>query len=108
MDAFEQVLGEDASSSTMLSRFIKLSSARCPSFELDLSDCELEALRYLGRGEDATCGTCKRSDCAGIVPESCPTQNELPSNLWDNTECELFHLCRCRSSSASSSPSLIL
>lgn len=86
MSALEEVLGEDSFSSTMLDRFIELSTASCPRIEM--SECELDALRYLGGGKESTCGVCNRADCAGIVPEKCQTQGKHPKNLWDNTEME--------------------
>ena len=87
MDALEQVLGEDALSSSMLDRFVMLSTARCPSIQL--SECELDALRFLGGGEEATCGVCnKTSYYSGIVPEKCSFNSDLPNDLWDNTDSE--------------------
>mmetsp|Transcript_17970 Transcript_17970/g.32529 ORF Transcript_17970/g.32529 Transcript_17970/m.32529 type:complete len:631 (-) Transcript_17970:1364-3256(-) len=86
MDAIEEILGEDASSSTMLDRFVVLSTARCPKIEL--TECELDALRFFGGGEEATCGACNTTGYVGIVPEKCPFQSDLPNNLWDNTDME--------------------
>lgn len=86
MDAFEQVLGENAQSSTMLQRFIRLSTAQCP--KIDLSDCQLEGLRYLAGGEEATCGICNSTDYPGIIPTECPFKPDLPKNLWQNTDGE--------------------
>jgi len=86
MDALESVLGERATSSAMLERFVMLSTARCP--KIKLTECELDALRYLGGGRDATCGICSNTDYSGIVPEKCPFQSDWPDNLWDNTEME--------------------
>ena len=86
MDAFEQVLGENAQSSTMLQRFIRLSTAQCP--KIDLSECQLEGLRYLAGGEEATCGICNSTDYPGIVPTECPFKPDLPKNLWQNTDSE--------------------
>jgi hypothetical protein len=83
MDALEQVLGEDATSSAMLDRFVMLSTARCP--EIRLTECELDALRFLGGGEEATCGLCNNTNNEGIVPEQCPFHSDLPNNLWANT-----------------------
>ena len=83
MDAFEQVLGEGSTSSSMLQRFIQLSTARCP--KLGLTECELDGLRFLGGGEQATCGVCN-STYADIVPEKCPFQSDLPNDLWHNTD----------------------
>eukprot|EP00984_Skeletonema_dohrnii_P010400 scaffold4049_cov100-Skeletonema_dohrnii-CCMP3373.AAC.1 len=88
LDAFEQVLGENAQSSTMLQRFIRLSTAQCP--KIDLSECQLEGLRYLAGGEEATCGICNSSDSdyPGIIPTECPFKPDLPKNLWQNTDVE--------------------
>jgi len=86
MDALEKVLGEDAASSTMLERFVQLSTARCP--KIDLTECELDALRFLGVGEEAICGKCNSTEYIGIVPEKCPFQSDFPNNLWDNTYLE--------------------
>ena len=87
MDTIEKVLGEGATSSAMLDRFVRLSTAQCPAIEL--SECELEALRFLGGGEEATCGLEVDPSCSnynGIVPEKCPFISDLPNDLWDNTE----------------------
>ena len=84
MDALEQVLGEDTGSSTMLQRFVQLSTAQCPS--IDLTECELDALRFLGGGRQATCGVCKSTVYSGIVPEKCSSLGHLPNNLWHNTD----------------------
>ena len=86
MDALEQVLGEDAMSSNMLDRFVMLSTARCPSIQL--TECELDALRFIGGGEEATCGVCNSTSYSGIVPEKCSFNSDLPNNLWDNTDSE--------------------
>mmetsp|Transcript_28669 Transcript_28669/g.52984 ORF Transcript_28669/g.52984 Transcript_28669/m.52984 type:complete len:542 (+) Transcript_28669:127-1752(+) len=83
MDALEQVLGEDATSSTTMQRFVMLSTAICP--KLELTECELDALRFLGGGEEATCGVCN-STYTGIIPETCSFQSDLPNNLWHNTD----------------------
>ena len=90
-DDLEQVLGEDASSSTMLDRFVLLSTARCPTIEL--TECEIEALRFLGGGEEATCGACNTTGTgyASILPEKCPFQSDLPNNCWHNTESKLYY-----------------
>mmetsp|Transcript_15592 Transcript_15592/g.30897 ORF Transcript_15592/g.30897 Transcript_15592/m.30897 type:complete len:723 (+) Transcript_15592:115-2283(+) len=86
MDALEQIIGEDAASSPMLERFVELSTARCPKIEL--SERELDALRFLGGGERATCGVSNSTGYAGIVPEKCPFESDWPSQLWANTEKE--------------------
>ena len=87
MDTIEEILGEDATSSTMLDRFIYRSTARCPNIQL--AKRELDALRYLGGGEDAICDDSYIPDnYEGIVPEKCPLLNDLPSNLWQNKKSE--------------------
>mmetsp|Transcript_6412 Transcript_6412/g.13432 ORF Transcript_6412/g.13432 Transcript_6412/m.13432 type:complete len:665 (-) Transcript_6412:123-2117(-) len=89
MDALEQVLGVDASSTAMLNRFIALSTARCP--RLNLTGCELDALRYLGGGDQAICGDCPSVDngggsYVGIVPQQCRGVSDLPRNVWANND----------------------
>ena len=87
MEGIEEVLGESATSSTMLDRFVLLSTARCPA--INLTDCQLDALRYLGGGEEATCGRCSAgvsSEFEGIVPTECRGVSDLPRDLWVNTE----------------------
>jgi len=88
LDAFEQVLGQSASSSNMLDRFVRLSTATCPKIEL--TECELDALRFLGGESEATCGRCGNNDSSfiGVIPEKCPFVSDLPNNLWDNTDDE--------------------
>ena len=93
MSAIEQILGEEATSSTMLERFVARSTASCPKVEL--SACELDALQFLSGGKDATCGVCNSTNYAGIVPETCPSQSDLPNDLWDNSDsklCKVFVL----------------
>mmetsp|Transcript_9306 Transcript_9306/g.13963 ORF Transcript_9306/g.13963 Transcript_9306/m.13963 type:complete len:140 (-) Transcript_9306:415-834(-) len=82
--ALEQVLGEDAQCSTMLQRFVLLSTAQCP--KIHLSECQLDALRYLSGGQEATCGRCNSTEYPGIIPAECSLKPDLPNNLWQNTE----------------------
>ena len=58
------------------------------------TDCQLDALRYLGNGSEATtCGVCNSTDYLGIVPESCRLfENASLDNLWDPTDCKLEFL----------------
>ena len=71
LDALERILGEEASSSAMLKRFIILSTAVCPKMEL--GECELEQLRLIGGGKEAMCGTCPDNwSVTSIIPEECP------------------------------------
>ncbi|KAL7481427.1 hypothetical protein ACHAW6_007103 [Cyclotella cf. meneghiniana] len=84
MDDYYQALGVEESSSSILDKFVYRSRARCPKIEL--SQCELEALRFIGGGETSTCGVCNKTEYAEIIPRKCPNQNDLPSNVWNNTE----------------------
>ena len=92
MDALEQVLGEDAGSSTMLQRFVQLLTAQCPI--IGSTECELDALRFLGGGDQATCGVCTSTVYSCIVPEKCSSLSYLPNNLWHNTDSKSFALFR--------------
>ena len=101
MDDLEEILGEDSSSSNMLDRFVLLSTARCPKIEL--SDLELDALRFLGGGEEATCGVSNstNTEYAGIVPQECGFDSDLPNNLYKSTESkctisDVWHQLTCR------------
>ena len=88
MDKLEEILGEEASSSKMLDRFVTLSTARCPAIELE--EFEIEALRLAGGG--ATCGTCSNSTAnagrAGAISDACEVQSDMSESLWDNTDSE--------------------
>ncbi len=86
MEALEQIVGDNATSSPMLQRFVELSTARCPKIEL--TECQLDALRFLGGGERTTCGLCNNSGYIGIVPQTCRFHSDWPSQLWANTDME--------------------
>ena len=91
MDEIEEILGEDASSSTMLDRFVMLSTARCPKIEL--SEFELEALRFVGGEEEVMCQEEGEVDnttsfLGVVLPIECGFDSDLPNNLWDNTNME--------------------
>mmetsp|Transcript_9291 Transcript_9291/g.20093 ORF Transcript_9291/g.20093 Transcript_9291/m.20093 type:complete len:668 (-) Transcript_9291:4-2007(-) len=88
MDDLEEIVGEDATSSAMLERFIALSTARCPAIELN--ECEIDALRFLGGGEEATCGACNATETEfeGILPNKCRFESDLPNDCWQNTDME--------------------
>jgi hypothetical protein len=77
----------------MLQRFVARSTAFCPKIEL--SACELDALRFISGGEDATCEVCNRTDYAGIVPEVCPFQSDLPNDPWDNSDSKFCSMFSC-------------
>jgi len=84
MDDIEQIIDQD--SSMMLDRFVLLSTAVCPkiSFTVD----ELDALRYIGGGEDAVCQDDfdDVTDFIGILPAECQYESELSKNgnVWQN------------------------
>jgi len=84
IDDFEKALGAKVTASSVLDSFIYYSKPRCPKIEM--SKCELEALRLLGGGKQSTCGVCNKSDYAEIIPPKCPNDNDLPRNVWNNTE----------------------
>jgi Mg-chelatase subunit ChlD len=87
MEYYEEALGNKASSSELLDRFVYRSSrVLCPKIEL--SQCELEAMRSIGGDESRTCGTCNSTVYQANVPKKCPNQNELPSDVWNNTDCK--------------------
>ena len=55
-----------------------------------LDDCQLDALRYLGSGSEATCGVlCNSTDYSGIVPERCELfENVSLDDLWHIADCK--------------------
>ena len=54
-----------------------------------MTELELDALRYLGGGEEATCGATNSTEYAGIIPEKCPFQSDMPNDVWHNTDSKL-------------------
>jgi len=84
MNSIEEILEEDASSSTMLDRFVTRSTARCP--KIDLTDLQLDGLRFVNAGSEATCTYSNVTEFQGILPERCPFISDLPNNLWENTD----------------------
>ncbi len=56
-----------------------------------LTDCQLDALRYLDNGSEATCGVlCNITDYSGIVPEPCGLfENASLDELWVENVCKL-------------------
>ncbi|KAL7515949.1 hypothetical protein ACHAWX_001012 [Stephanocyclus meneghinianus] len=85
IDDFEKALGANVSSTDVLENLVSRSTLRCP--RIDLSQCELEALRSIGLGgESSKCGVCNDTEYASTVTTECPNQSDLPSNVWDNTD----------------------
>eukprot|EP00804_Cyclotella_cryptica_P019042 CCRYP_014462-RA/>CCRYP_014462-RA protein AED:0.00 eAED:0.00 QI:131/1/1/1/1/1/2/705/532 len=84
IEDFEKALGATVSSSTVLEKLVIRSTLRCP--RIDLSQCELEALRSIGGGESSQCGFCNDTEYDSTVATECPNQSDLPSDIWNNTE----------------------
>ena len=86
MDSIERVLGSNATS-WYLEWLTQTPVIDCPV--IDPTECQLDALRFLGGGEDSTCGVCNNtSSYASFVSEQCPSNSTLPTDLWQNNECE--------------------
>ena len=92
-DALERVLEEDTASSTVLDRFVLLSTARCPRTER--TECESDALRFLGGGRGRRAARaapriasapCRRSARSGAICRiTCgATQKASPSVVDDS------------------------
>ncbi|KAL7486287.1 hypothetical protein ACHAW6_011887 [Cyclotella cf. meneghiniana] len=84
MDDFERALGKNASSTTVLDRLVLLSTAHCPRIEL--SQRELEALRFLGGGEQGKCNVSNHTEDTSIFPMLCLNQDDMPSDVWNNNK----------------------
>ncbi|KAL3827393.1 hypothetical protein ACHAXA_003127 [Cyclostephanos tholiformis] len=86
MEALDRVLEEDAT--TWLTDWIKNRGKRqAKNTKLALDDCQLDALRYLGGGDEATCGECNKTSYEGVVvPAKCEYNISSLQILWDNTD----------------------
>lgn len=94
MDTLYRIHGENTTNSLLQQWIQKSSIEGCPA--IDPTDCQLEALRFLGGGKNATCGVCNNTGYdASFVPESCPSNTSLPMDLWHNIEskCRLVSCC---------------
>ena len=87
LDSLERIHGENTTKELYQKWIMKSSIEGCPSIEPN--ECQLEALRFLGGGDNATCGVCNntRPD-ASIMPEICPSNASLPIDLWHNIDCK--------------------
>ena len=99
MSAIEQILGEGAK--TWLSDWIRrrnfiVRPQATADLETTLTDCQLDALRFLSGGLDATCGS-NSTSYASCLPEKCGLFKDVSINdLWQNSECKsrsLFNIC---------------
>lgn len=93
MDSLERIHGENTTTS-LLKEWIKTTSSLKDCSAIDPTECQLDTLRFLGGGKNATCGLCNSDNYnAGIVKEVCPSNTTFPIDLWHNIECELcFYL----------------
>ncbi len=96
-EAIDRVLGEDAT--TLLMKWISKTDLMGTT-QIALDECQLDALRLLGGGENATCGICSSTSLVGVLPEKCDYTVDSLNRIWDNTDCKsrtLFSTFYCRS-----------
>ncbi|KAL7486189.1 hypothetical protein ACHAW6_012402 [Cyclotella cf. meneghiniana] len=74
LDDYQQALGANVSSSSVLDRFILLSTANCPRIEMSQW------------GKQSKCNVCNHSEYTSIVPTQCLNQKDMPSDVWNNNE----------------------
>jgi Mg-chelatase subunit ChlD len=87
VDTLESVHGENTTTALLQEWVQKTLIKDCPV--IDRTECQLEALRFLGGGKNATCGVCNNTGYdASIVPETCSSNISLPIDLWYNIESE--------------------
>ncbi len=95
MDSLKRIHGENTTD-LMFQNWINSRSTMigaCPV--IDPTDCQLEKLRFLGGGENATCGVCNNTSYdSSVAPEKCPSNDSLSISLWNNIEskCEVMVL----------------
>jgi hypothetical protein len=95
LSPIQQTLGLDKDRAiSWLNEWTKIRNEENKASHKPPTDCQLDALRYLGNGSEATtCGVCNSTDYLGIVPESCRLfENASLDNLWDPTDCKLEFL----------------
>ena len=92
MSAIEQILGDGAM--TLLSEWIRrrnffVRPKATAELDTTLTDCQLDALRFLSGGPNATCGS-NSTSYASCVPEKCRLfEKSSLDELWHNTDCKL-------------------
>ncbi|KAL7532150.1 hypothetical protein ACHAXR_006046 [Thalassiosira sp. AJA248-18] len=65
----------------------QLSTARCP--KIDLTECELDALRFLGGRDETTCGVCNRAlDTLASYQRNAHSRATYQITWWHNTDME--------------------
>lgn len=95
MDSLKRIHGENATN-LLFQNWIKSRSMieDCPA--IDPTDCQLETYRFLGGGENATCGLCNNTAYnASFVPKTCSFNNSLSVSLWNNIQgkCRAIQSC---------------
>ena len=102
MDSLKRIHGENTTDlmfqNWMTSRSTMIGA--CPA--IDPTDCQLEKLRFIGGGENATCGVCNNTSYdSSIVPENCPSNDSWPISVWNNIEskCGIMDLLISKSAS---------
>ncbi len=92
LSPIQEILGLDENGTiSWLNKWTKTRNEGNEASYNPLTGCQLDALRYLGSGPEATCEVCNSTDYAGIVPEPCKLFENAASldELWDNTDCKL-------------------
>ena len=91
LQSLDIALGVEEGSKETLEKLVRLSTARCPLF--DVTECELEFFRSQGdAGEDAQCKKelCTEEAFEAMDEGRCSFQDDYPSNLWANLNYEDF------------------
>jgi hypothetical protein len=91
LQSLDIALGVDEGSEETLEKLVRLSTARCPLF--NVTECELEFFRSQGSaGEDAQCKKelCTEEIFAEMDEGRCYFEDDYPSNLWANLNYEDF------------------
>ena len=92
MSAIEQILGLDEEGAmTLLSEWIRNRNFYVSPevTATTLTECQVDALRFLSGGSNATCGS-NSTSYASCVPEKCGVfENASLADLWGDTSCKL-------------------
>ena len=92
MSAIEQILGLDEEGAmTLLSEWIRNRNFYVSPevTATTLTECQVDALRFLSGGSNATCGS-NSTSYASCVPEKCRLfEKSSLDELWHNTDCKL-------------------
>ncbi len=83
MEVLVGILGDDAT--TWLTNWIQ-EEYEFQNTEIELDECQLDALRLLGGRVEATCGKCNSTSLVGLLPDKCEYTVESLDSIWDNTD----------------------